>query len=161
MSEPLDNPRHEKFSVEYAVSGNAAGAYRRVYGKRTSTENSVRACASRLLTFSNIKARVKALRREYQARQVDKGLLTIEERRRFLANVVRTPIGEVDEDSPLCHSFKKTEATTEYKMGDKLKAIELDAKLAGELTEQVRVSGIGMTLEEFRARVSEARAARK
>jgi len=67
--------------------------------------------------------------------------ISADERRAFLADIVRTPVGEVTENSPLCQSYKvDNEGKVEYKMPDKLKALELDAKLAGELREQAQVS---------------------
>lgn len=78
-------------------------------------------------------------------------LLTVAERRAFLAMVVRTPLSEIDENSPLCQSFKVTKnefgGSTEYKMVDKLRASELDAKMAGELVE----SGTTVNLVENKA----------
>lgn len=68
-------------------------------------------------------------------------VLSAQEKRAFLADIVRTPVGEVTENSPLCQSYKiDNEGKIEYKMPDKLKALELDAKLAGELREQAQVS---------------------
>ena len=66
-------------------------------------------------------------------------VLTLAEKRAFLASVVRTPIGEVDEKSTLCQEISDEEdpatgrSRRRVKMPDKLKAIDLDAKLSGEL----------------------------
>jgi len=56
---------------------------------------------------------------------------------------VLTAPGQIDENDPLCQSFKRrirklgksgdTEETIEYELPNKLTALELDAKLAGEL----------------------------
>lgn len=62
--------------------------------------------------------------------------LDIAERRSFLAMVVRTPIGSVTKDSPLCQSYKivtnETGGSEEFKMPDKIRALVEDAKLAGD-----------------------------
>jgi hypothetical protein len=54
-------------------------------------------------------------------------------RRRYLAAIALTPIGEIDMMSPLCQYYQTTETSTTIKMPDKIRALELDAKLAGEL----------------------------
>ena len=87
-------------------------------------------------------------------------VLTLAEKRRFLRLVVLTPISAVNEDSILCqkveysvgsprratrggpanpgtHETDRDSRTMKVTMPDKLRAIELDAKLAGELREQV------------------------
>lgn len=61
-------------------------------------------------------------------------MLTIMEKRKFLAAIIRTPIGQIDESSPLCQSFEiGKEGERKYKMPDKLKAIERDDALAPEV----------------------------
>jgi len=69
-------------------------------------------------------------------------VLTLADKRGFLHSVVTTAPGKIDENNPLCQSFKRrittkkggdTEEIIEYELPNKLKALELDAKLAGEL----------------------------
>lgn len=69
-------------------------------------------------------------------------ILSLREKREYLAEVVRTPVGKVDEDHPLAQRVKRstrtdkdgqTHETEEIEIPGKLRAIELDAKLAGEL----------------------------
>ena len=72
-----------------------------------------------------------------------KDCLTLQEKRSFLASVLRTPISEVSSNSPLCQEY--SEESTEHgvkrkiRIPDKLRALELDAKLANEF-EQDRVT---------------------
>lgn len=62
-------------------------------------------------------------------------LMSVAERRAFLAAIVRTPVGQVQEGSPLAEEMKMdAKGSISVKMPCKLRAIELDAKLAGELT---------------------------
>jgi hypothetical protein len=68
-----------------------------------------------------------------QTAAATEGVMSLREKRLFLAAVVRTPIGEVDENSPLCQYFQRTKAGLRVTMVDKLRALELDAKLAGEI----------------------------
>ena len=65
--------------------------------------------------------------------------LSLLEKRAYLAMVVRTPIGEIDEKSPLCQAVEWGKNGRKIKMPDKLRALELDAKLAGELHESHEV----------------------
>lgn len=62
--------------------------------------------------------------------------LSKHEKRAFLARIVRTPIGDVSAASDLCQEHTVTEGMTKVKMPSKLQAIELDAKLAGELGQE-------------------------
>ena len=109
----------------------AVEAYREVYGEVKGAEVS----ASRLLSFAKVKERIHALQ---QIAALD-SLMTRDEKRRFLKRVVFTSIGRVDKENELCQSYKQRNTETgteqEYKMPDKLRAIELDSKLAGELKE--------------------------
>lgn len=65
-------------------------------------------------------------------------LLGLVEKREFLASAVRTPIGQVDESSPLANKVRRRTdkdgvETEEIESVSKLRALELDARLAGEL----------------------------
>lgn len=69
-------------------------------------------------------------------------ILTLKEKREYLASVVRTPVGEVNESSPLAQKVKRSTRrdkdgaeteTEEIEIPGKLRALELDARLAGEL----------------------------
>ena len=145
--------RQEKFCALYASGKTATEAYRESYGNTKTAE----AASSRLLTNVKVRARVTALQ---QATALS-AVLTLAEKRAFLRSVVLTPLGDIDERSILCQSAEyvtnggvrgklrkghasggneETEpetTTVKLKMCDKLRAIELDAKLAGELREQV------------------------
>ena len=90
-------------------------------------------------------------------------VLTLAEKRQYLRRVVLTAIGDVDPSSDLCQSYKRREEggdrgrlkrgqeesgneehepeaeVIEIKMPDKLRAIELDARLAGELNTELKL----------------------
>lgn len=75
------------------------------------------------------------------AARVD-GLLTMQERRLFAAEVVRTPVGELTPGSRLAQKVKRrirtdkdgnTTEETEVEMPNKLRALELDAQFAGDI----------------------------
>ena len=79
---------------------------------------------------------VQAIREAAANDIINRAVLSVRERREFLARIVRTPIGQVDESSDLCQSYKiGKEGEREYKLPDKLRALELDAKLSGDLKE--------------------------
>ena len=81
----------------------------------------------------------KAVMEKVAKEAEEKAVLTGIERRQFLASVVRTPIGQLDENSPLVQSIERRTTpdggeSVKLTMSDKLKAAELDAKLTGELS---------------------------
>ena len=55
------------------------------------------------------------------------------QKREYLARVVMTPVAQVNEESDLCQRFKRTARVYVKAMPDKLRAIELDSQLAGDL----------------------------
>lgn len=125
-SRPLKNARHEAFAVEWAKGASAAEALR-VAGYADEPAN-----AKRMTQNDQIKARKEWIQRK----AAKSAVLSIEEKREFLARVVRTPIGEVDETSDLCHSMEISDSGgRKYKMPDKIAAIKADNDLAGEGSE--------------------------
>lgn len=73
-------------------------------------------------------------------------MLTVGEKRRFLADVVRTPVGKLTADSPLVHKITDKEIVG-Y---DAIKAMQEDSKLAGHYPKEQnededRKSVIGMS----------------
>jgi len=119
----LKNPRHEKFAQLVAVGRSAMSAYAEVY--KTKGKSAANA-ASRLMENLSVQDRI----REIQGKAAAVAVLTLERKREMLrkiaegkmpSKVVNGPMGPVE-------TF------------DIAKAIELDAKLAGELTERREVS---------------------
>lgn len=131
-SKPLGNFKWERFAQEYVKEGKTAEAYQKAF-----TTNNMFSCKARgyaLLDNSYVAARVNYLVEQTASTAV----LTLREKREFLARVIRTPVGEVDSNSDLCQKYKQTtnanteNTTIEVWMCDKLKALELDAKITGE-----------------------------
>lgn len=158
MTKPL-NPKQTKFAQLVASGIPASTAYLAV-GYQVSKKNAEGA-GSRL--SGNVK--VKALISEIRAAADDSGIkgarLSIEETRKFLASIVRTPIGEIGPDSPLCAAYSSTKVgggtrvLTRVKCHDKLRAIELDSKLAGHFApEQLVVETGPETLASIKERVA-------
>lgn len=124
-SKPLENPRYERFACELAKGSSQYVAYH----EAGFTPN--RGNATRLNANESVKARVAWIKEQSAVETI----LTIQEKRKFLAKVVRTPIGNVDQDSDLCQEFAKTADSIRFKMPDKLAAIRLDNDLAGDGSE--------------------------
>lgn len=168
----LKNQRHERFAQLVATGKSGASAYGEIYGRKGGVAE---ACASRLLRNQKIMDRVA----ELQGEAAKGAVLTIEQMHDFLLRVVLTPIANVDETSDLCQSWEysmsggprgklrrgnadsgneeesEERTTVKVKVPDKLKAIELAAKLQGLLTEkrEVEVSGKLATPIELSERV--------
>lgn len=159
----LANHRHERFAALIATGQSGAAAYRSCYRARGA---SAEANASRLLRNVKVRQRVT----ELQKATATVAVMNLEEKRRFLAAIVRTPIGRVDEHSPLCQYFHRTKTSLRITMPDKLQAILLDARLAGELkgntaTASVTVNAPGngyvLTPERQAELMAKVRAARE
>lgn len=121
-AEPLANARHERFACELAKGSAAGAAYEAAGYKRDDGH------ASRLAGNGKIQARINWLKR--QAAAVD--VLTIAEKRRFLARVMRCKAAVEPHDSDLWNGVEAVDGVIKYKLPDKLRAIALDNDLAGE-----------------------------
>lgn len=126
----LDSPQHEAFAQMLAAGHSQADAYAQIYGGEPVA---VRQNASRLAQKETVKNRVQQI----QAATATGRYLTMKKKREFLHDVVFTPIDEVDRGSIFCQAWSESTSQSggseSLKMPDKLRAIELDAKLAGEL----------------------------
>lgn len=121
--------QQQRFCAVYASAGNAAAAYRAAYpGSGVAAANT---SASRLLKNADIQAEVSRIRNAATG-VVGMAVLSIAEKRDFLARLVRARVGELPRDSDLWQSIKTTDAGTEYRLPDKLRAIEADNDLAGD-----------------------------
>ncbi len=129
----LRNARHEKFAQLVATGQSAQSVYTKLFKSKGKAASS---SSNRLMNRKEITERI----RELQGKAEVETVLTIAMKRKFLYEIVTTPVGEVNEQSPLCQSVKYSEAGSEYKMPCKLRALELDAKLAGEFVERQSVT---------------------
>jgi hypothetical protein len=98
---------------------------------------------SHLLAQPKVKAYFSMLREAAFLANV----LSLAEKRSFLADIVRTPIGAVDVNDKLAQGVRyKDGEMIELKIPDKISALKLDAQLAGELQEQRPQINIGLQL---------------
>jgi hypothetical protein len=135
---PLLEQRRERFCQLVTSGKSDLAAYQEAYQCDYATAQSN---AWRLRENEGVVDRIQAL----QSRIEDKTVLTLIEKRRFLAQVVRTPIGEVDEQSPLCQEVTYDDkGGMKRKMVGKLEALKLDAMLAKELGDASTVVNVQM-----------------
>lgn len=146
----IANQRHERFATLVATGQSGAAAYRSCYRARGA---SAEANASRLLRNDKVRTRIA----ELQTATATAAVMSLEEKRLFLAAIVRTPIGRVDEHSPLCQFFRRTKGGLHITMPDKLRAIELDARLAGELMGNTATANVAVKAQVNQYVVTEER----
>jgi len=133
----LKNARYEIFALAIARGESAHTAYT-LAGYKQHRQN-----AARLMTNDDIKARVK----EVQLAASLDTMLTIRQKREYLARIVRARVSELADDSDLWQ-VTITDDGVKRTLPDKLRAIALDNELAGEgaatgedVTVVVRIGG--------------------
>jgi len=147
------NPAHQRFADRHLAGDSLVDAYLAAGFKCTRT--SAMHAGKRLFKRKDVQAYIKAI----QASAADDSVLTLLERRRFYARIVRTPIMAIDPEHPehkdgdLIRKYKRT--TDEFKDNweieklDPLKACELDTKAAGEDTEANGLSELAAAISSL------------
>ena len=127
----LSGPR-QKFCEGIVTGKTVTDAYAEAYPKASRPA----ACAhgARLMAKPEIRAELGRLR-SLAEQQAGGAVLTLMEKRIFLARIVRACIAKLPEDSDLWASIKRTEAGVEFRLPCKLAAIREDNDLAGEGSE--------------------------
>ena len=126
------NERQAEFCRLRALGTRVGKSYMIAY--RRSDMSNFLACqaAWKLMQLPHVAAYYK----ELQDAAFNANVLALSEKRAFLADVVRTGVGDVTAKDKLAQSVRYHNGElVELKVPDKIKAIELDAKLAGELKE--------------------------
>lgn len=156
-AEPLPNERHEAFAVHYAANGNAAQAWLHAGGSNPKTANRQ---GDKWVKRGDIVTRIAWLRAEVERRrqaEVDaeneSALLTVQEKREFLARVIRSKPAKEHNDSDLWQEIEITPERVKRKLPDKLRAIALDNDLAGEGAEAAAASALPEILSAAMDRV--------
>ena len=120
----LPSIRHERFAEFVASGATYAEAYRRVIGDCKNTDVK----GNQWLNKCGMKARIAELR----AGNARKSELTREEALRWLADLIRTPIGSVGKDSPLVQSYEvDSEGKTKVRLADKLAGMQTLCRMTG------------------------------
>lgn len=172
--------RQERFAQHYAAGSNGTQAYLEAGYPVSATVAGVQ--AHKMLKVTKVAARIAALRAKAEGKMEKKTLLSIEEKRAFLADLLRATPRDLGPDSPLCQEYSEDRIAggtrgklkrgkkpsgneseempvirRKMKMGDKLRVIELDSKLAGHFEPEQLVVETGPvtldTLREIAARV--------
>lgn len=138
-SKPLQNSRAERFACELAKGASQSEAYR-LAGYKHDT-----GAASRLSANVSVMARVSWLK----SQAAESAVLTIREKREFLARVVKlkgTKINE-DADGDLINGVSYDQhGNRVLKIPDKLRAIALDNDLAEDGAEAAANRAIAVTV---------------
>lgn len=114
------NPRHEKFCLEYAKTGNATQAYR-LSGFQSQSYQAAQANSARLLADERVQDRLREL-----SEQVSDS--TVADRQELMRFATATLRGEIT-NTILDRDGNTVELPAQLK--DRLKALELLAKLQG------------------------------
>lgn len=132
------DPRHQRLA-DLTLTGemSRAEAYGKIYP--TSKKTSRNPAAAKILKRADVKAYIAAIRQHTTTDRT----LTFQEKREFLARIVRTPITALSTDSEKNADLIKSYATSETEISnstrlekyDALKAIEIDNRLAGDEAE--------------------------
>jgi hypothetical protein len=145
-AEPLPNERHEAFAVHYAANGNAAKAWLHAGGDNPKTANRqgdkwVKR-GDIVTRVAWIRSEVERKRREAAEKENESALLTVAEKRAFLASVVRASVATTEDGSPLWQEIEIKPDSIKRKMPDKLRAIALDNDLAGDGSEAAAAAAL-------------------
>ena len=152
------NDRQRKFAEQIVAGLTSKDAYFSAF-PRCKSPKTASSEGSKLQKKPKVAAFIVGLRERVAKASESALTLSMKERREFLARVVRTAIEDIDESSDLCQSAEYqvtggprgklrrgsmesgNESSSEemtvlkIRVPDKLRAIELDAKLAGDLQE--------------------------
>ena len=153
---------HELFARSFLHTENVAYAYRHAFGEDIDPKDAL-ILGARVMEFPEVAARIAEL--EEQKYQHEYSFLGPGERRSFLGQIVRTPICNIDSNSKICHSWKRTYGkdgavlSEEYKVPDKFRALALDLKLAeAQAKQEIANSRTIHTLEDFEKHYAQAKA---
>ncbi len=122
----LSDTQHEQFARLVAGGAAKVDAYLKVYPETDSTL--ARTKASRLSLRLDIEERIGDLQEE----SADEAIWALTDRLDYLRATAETPYSAIDATSPLCKGMKYTAYGVEYKMPNKLQAVALYGKLAGD-----------------------------
>jgi len=137
----LRNKKHEAYAQEIARGSEQNATYRKLFNYKGKHADSLASHLSRIL-----KTRVSEIQKQVE----NDTFLTISEKRAFYAEALRCKVSRLPLDSRLLQSVKRTrrksgrkvtEEIIEVRAVDKLKAIEDDSRLAGDLVDKVEHSG--------------------
>jgi hypothetical protein len=133
----LKNVKHEQFAQLCATGLSRAESYRRVAGERAGKNSD--ANSDDWLNARGVRERVQ----ELQERNAERSEITREEAMRWLADLIRTPIGSVGKDSALVQAYEEdSEGKVKVRLADKIAGLQTLCRMTGwNEPDQVRLSG--------------------
>jgi phage terminase small subunit len=149
--------KQQKFCEICATGERPTQAYRTVYGGKDTT---ARTNAARLMANPEIENEIYRLKKLAREKADEGVVLTILEKRKWIAGAVRANVHELDpHDKAKAPYIKKitqrtvgsgenAEAVTEVEGYDKARLIELDTDLAGDGAEQPGIAALGAFLAQ-------------
>lgn len=118
---------HLKGLVGLAATADAGFSYK--------TQESATAAMRRILSYPGAQTMVAEVKAKVEAEDEEKSMLSIKEKRQFLARIVRCRISKEDDNSDLWQEIRESGSgeneTVHRKLMAKEKAIQLDNELAG------------------------------
>jgi len=134
MSKPL-NTRQKKFVDNYVLKGlSIAESVRRAgYSIKSGKVEDASSYGCKLLRQDRVKTYLQKLK----DKQFKETALSLEEKRAFLASVVRSSPSQVNADSPLCQEYaeevdQQGNVKRKVKLVSKIEAIRTDNNMAGD-----------------------------
>ena len=136
-----------KICEQVAIGVSATRAYMSAYPNAGYATANTTAC--KILARPEVRAEIARLRAQAQT-MAGSAVMTLIEKRSFLARVVRAQIALLPEDSDLWQSVSHTHCGSIYRLPDKLQAIVEDTRLAGLDTEAAGYDSLAQWLATLR-----------
>jgi phage terminase small subunit len=129
------DPRHQRFADLILAGKSQSEAYIEA-GFKVTKKGTAATAASRARKRKDVTSYIQAI----QAKTAGESVLSLQEKREFLARIVRTPLSKIDGECHETSDLIKSHASSESELSssnrieklDPLKAIEVDTKLAGD-----------------------------
>ena len=154
------NPRHQRFADLILREVPRADAYVQA-GFKVTNRVAAQAAATRLLGKPYVASYIAAMRLVIQEDSATAAVLSVIEKRQFLARIVRTPLLSIDPHTPdkdgdLIKTYQKTDTETSsserIEKLDPLKAIEIDNKLSCDDGERDGIAALTAALASLAVR---------
>jgi Terminase small subunit len=124
----LSGPRR-KFCEGIIAGNKGVAAYLAAYPRSSRRAGEVG--ASRLLRKAEIQTAIERMRTQAD-REAGSALMTLIKKRKRLARIVRARVAVEPPDSDLWQAVKTRDGVSEFRLPDKIEAIVLDSRLAGQ-----------------------------
>jgi hypothetical protein len=127
-SKPLKHSQRERFAINLFNGMNTLDSYIAATNNFDKKKKNIEQTAYPWSKRPEVLARVEWLKHQAANEQV----MSMVEKRKFLATVVRTSIGDVNVHSQVCREYNDTDDGLKVKSYNKLEAIKIDNDMAGD-----------------------------